>query len=70
MVYSVRLDRSATPRIIPDGPPQPTASERAKQIAKPFGADDKLEAWAARLIADSEDFQKRKRSDPLGGFLI
>jgi hypothetical protein len=66
MVYSVRLDRSSAP----SAPPKPvsTFEERARQIAKPFGADDSLESWTARMIADSEDFQKRKRSGPLGAF--
>jgi hypothetical protein len=70
MVYSVRLDRSAGAAHEPaPAKPVSTAAERARQLTKPFGADDALDAWAARLIADSEDFQNRKRSDPLGGFL-
>jgi hypothetical protein len=68
MVYSVRLDRSAAPDTTVTKPIS-TAAERARQLTKPFGADEALDAWTARLIADSEDFQNRKRSDPLGGFL-
>jgi hypothetical protein len=67
MVYSVRLDRSGAP----DLPIKPisTPAERARQLTKPFGTDAALDAWAARLLADSEDFQNRKRSGPFGGFL-
>jgi hypothetical protein len=68
MVYSVRLDRSAAPDTAPPKPVS-TFAERARQLAKPFAGDEALEAWAARIIADSEAFQQRKRPDPLGGFL-
>jgi hypothetical protein len=68
MVYSVRLDRSVAPDTTPTKP-VPTFADRARQLAKPFGADEALEAWAARMIAESEAFQNRKRKDPIGAFL-
>lgn len=50
--------------------PEPLPLDRAKQLTKPFAGDDALDTWTARMIAASEDFQKNKRSDPLGGFLV
>jgi hypothetical protein len=58
------------PRIIEDGPRQASAADRAKQLTKPFAGDEGLDGWAARMIAAADDFQKNKRSDPLGGFLV
>jgi hypothetical protein len=56
------------------GPRTETASsapiDRAKQLTKPFAGDDSLDTWTARMIAAADDFQKNKRSDPLGGFLV
>lgn len=52
------------------GKPVSTFTERAKQIAKPFGADDALEAWTARMIAEADEFQsRRQRSNSLREFL-
>lgn len=51
-------------------PPKALPLDRAKQLTKPFAGDDALDTWTARLLAASEDFQKNKRSDPLGGFLV
>lgn len=50
--------------------PQRTAIDRAKQLTKPFAGDDRLDTWAARLVAAADDYQKNKRPDPLGGFLV
>jgi hypothetical protein len=82
MVYSVRLDRSAVlptascavpmPAVGATAGPRPASSDplnRAKQLTKPFAGDDALDNWAARMIAAADDFQNRKRPDPLGGFL-
>jgi hypothetical protein len=54
----------------PSQPAEPLPLDRAKQLTKPFAGDDKLDAWAARMIAAADDYQKNKRSDPLGGFLV
>ena len=84
MVYSVRLDRTAVlppepsvapmPRVFPTMGSRPAPADeivsRAKQLTKPFAGDDALDNWAARMVAAAEDFQKNKRSDPLGGFLV
>jgi hypothetical protein len=53
-----------------DLPKQPAPIDRARQLTKPFAGDDDLDGWAARMIAAADDFQKNKRSDPLGGFLV
>jgi hypothetical protein len=50
-------------------PAKPLPLDRAKQLTKPFAGDDALDSWAAKMLAASEDYQKNKRSDPLGGFL-
>ncbi len=49
--------------------PKPTAIDRARVLTKPFGADDGLETWTAGLLTDADNFQNRKRPDPLGGFI-
>jgi hypothetical protein len=68
MVYSVRLDRGAA---APSEPiPVADPLDRAKQITKSFAGDDRLDTWAARMIAAADDFQKNKRADPLNGFLV
>ena len=35
-----------------------------------FPDDTHLKAWAARIIAAADDFQRNKRPDPLGGFVL
>jgi len=58
-------------RIPSDHPPAgPSAEDRARTLTRSFGEDPELNTWAARLIASADDFQKRKRPDPLGGFLV
>lgn len=54
----------------PSQPAEPLPIDRTKQLTKPFAGDDALDSWAARMMRDAEDFQKNKRSDPLGGFLV
>lgn len=51
-------------------PAGPSALDRAKTITRSFGEDPDLNSWAARMIASADDFQKRRRPDPLGGFLV
>lgn len=69
-MYSAHFGKSAS-REAPETPkPISTFTERAKQIAKPFGTDDALEAWTARMIAEADEFQsKRQRSNSLREFL-
>jgi hypothetical protein len=50
--------------------PQRTAIDRAKQLTRPFAGDESLNTWTARMIAAADDYQKNKRPDPLGGFLV
>jgi hypothetical protein len=57
-------------RMLRTPPSQQSAAERAKILTKPFPNDAHLEAWAARMIAAAEEFQRNKRSDPLGGFVL
>lgn len=49
---------------------QQAAMKRAKDFTKPFGDDEKLDSWAARMVAAADEFTNNKRSDPLGGFLL
>jgi hypothetical protein len=51
-------------------PQNSAAIDRAKQLTKPFAGDAALDTWTARMIAAADDFQKNKRNDPLGGFLV
>jgi hypothetical protein len=51
-------------------PQNSAAIDRAKQLTKPFAGDADLDTWAARMLTAADDFQKNKRSDPLGGFLV
>lgn len=51
-------------------PAPPSAIDRARKITAPFAGDEKLDAWAAKLIASADDFQKHRRSDPLAQFLV
>lgn len=60
----------ALPPATNDGVSQPGTLDRARKLTKPFAGDDKLDQWAAKLVAAADDFQKNKRSDPLGGFLV
>lgn len=53
-----------------DGVSQPSAIDRAKKLTAPFGGDDKLDAWTARLIASADDFENRKRPDPFNQFIL
>ncbi|WP_277996474.1 hypothetical protein [Bradyrhizobium sp. STM 3843] len=40
-----------------------------KIVTRPFPEDAELKAWAARMIAAADEFQRNKRPDPLGGFV-
>jgi hypothetical protein len=51
-------------------PPSPSVADRVKILTTPFPDDVHLKAWAARLIAAADEFQRNKRPDPLGGFLL
>jgi hypothetical protein len=50
-------------------PPSPVA-DRVKILTSPFPDDVQLKAWAARMITAADEFQRSKRPDPLGGFLL
>jgi hypothetical protein len=39
-------------------------------VTSPFPDDVHLKAWAARLIAAAEEFQRNKRPDPLRGLFL
>jgi hypothetical protein len=41
-----------------------------KTLTSSFPDDDHLKAWAARLLAAADEFQRNKRPDPLGGFVL
>jgi hypothetical protein len=56
-------------RMISTPPSQPVAN-RVRDLTKQFPDDDPLKAWAARMIAAADDFQRNKRPDPSGGFLL
>jgi hypothetical protein len=53
-----------------DEPQRQSAIDRARKLAAPFAGDESLTTWAARIITAADDFQKNKRPDPLGGFLV
>lgn len=44
-------------------------TDQAKQLTKPFGDDQALSNWAARMLAAADEFQNEKRPDPLGSFI-
>ena len=48
---------------------QPVA-DRVKILTAAFPDDVHLKAWAARMIAAADEFERNKRPDPLGGFLL
>jgi hypothetical protein len=56
-------------RMISTPPSQPVA-DRVKALTSPFPDDDHLEAWAACLLAAADVYQRNKRPDPLGGFVL
>jgi hypothetical protein len=51
-------------------PPSQPVADRVRDVTKQFPDDDHLKAWAARLLAAADEFQRNKRPDPLGGFLL
>jgi hypothetical protein len=51
-------------------PPSQSVADRVKVLTTPFPDDAHLKAWAARLIAGADEFQRNKRPDRLGGFLL
>jgi len=51
-------------------PPSQSVADRVKIPTSPFHDDVHLKAWAARLIAAADEFQRNKRPDPLGGLLL
>jgi hypothetical protein len=59
------------PRTDSSGSAETSSSEdRVRQLTQPFGEEPALNNWAARMLAAADDFQKNKRPDPLGGFLV
>jgi hypothetical protein len=46
--------------------PPPPVADRVQILTTAFRDDVHLKAWAARLIAAAEEFQRNKRPDPLG----
>jgi hypothetical protein len=51
-------------------PPSPSVADRVKTLTTPFSDDAHLKAWAARMVAAADEFQRNKRPDPLGGFVL
>jgi hypothetical protein len=51
-------------------PPSQSVADRVTILTTPFPDDDHLKAWAARILAAADEFQRNKRPDPLGGFLL
>jgi hypothetical protein len=51
-------------------PPSPPVADRVKILTSPFPDDAHLNAWAARMIAAADEFQRNKRPDPLAGFVL
>jgi hypothetical protein len=48
----------------------PSVADRVNVLTTPFPDDAHLKAWAARMVAAADEFQRSKRPDPLGGFLL
>jgi hypothetical protein len=48
----------------------PSVADRVKILTGAFPDDAHLKAWAARMLAAADDFQRNKRPDPLGGFVL
>jgi hypothetical protein len=48
----------------------PSVADRVKILTGPFSDDAHLKVWAARMIDAADDFQRNKRPDPLGGFVL
>ena len=44
-------------------------TDQATQLTKPFGDDQALNVWAARMLAAADEVQNKKRPDPLGSFI-
>jgi hypothetical protein len=51
-------------------PPSQSVADRVKILTSPFPDDAHLKTWAARMIAAADEFQRNKRPDPLGGFVL
>jgi len=53
-------------------PPSQTLSvaDRVKLLTSAFPDNANLKAWAARMIAAADEFQRNKRPDLLGGFVL
>jgi hypothetical protein len=51
-------------------PPSQSVADRVKLLTASFPDDVHLKAWAARMIAAADEFQRDKRPDPLGGFVL
>jgi hypothetical protein len=51
-------------------PPSQSVADRVKILTSSFPEDVHLNAWAARMIAAADEFQRDKRPDPLGGFVL
>jgi hypothetical protein len=53
------------------GPSQTqSVADRVKILTRSFPDDAQLKAWAARMVAAADEFQKNKCPDPLGGFVL
>jgi hypothetical protein len=48
----------------------PSVADRVKILTGSFPDDTHLKAWAARMIAAADEFQRNKRPDALGGFVL
>jgi hypothetical protein len=53
-------------------PPSQTSSvaDRVKVLTGSFPDDTYLKIWAARMLAAADEFQRNKRPDLLGGFVL
>jgi hypothetical protein len=51
-------------------PPSQPVADRVKALTSPFPDDDHLKAWVARMLAAADEFQRNKRPDLLGGFVL
>jgi hypothetical protein len=51
-------------------PPSQSVADRVKAVTKQLPEDENLKAWAARMIAAADEFQRNKWPDPLAGFVL
>jgi len=51
-------------------PPSPPVADRVRILTSQFPDDDQLKAWTARMVAAADEFQRNKRPDLLGGFVL